>query len=97
MAKLVFRVQADYEEVVKLRNEIAKLKQELKSMDSTQSPAAFKALNTQLSASTQRMDELVNEAAKAGAMMEGSFKKKIFDVSQSVNEFTEKSLLKGSG
>lgn len=90
MAKLVFRVQADYEEVVKLRNEIAKLKQELKSMDSTQSPAAFKALNTQLSASTQRMDELVNEAAKAGAMMEGSFKKKIFDVSQSVNEFTEK-------
>lgn len=90
MAKLVFRVQADYEEVVKLRNEIAKLKQELKSMDSMQSPAAFKALNTQLSASTQRMDELVNEAAKAGAMMEGSFKKKIFDVSQSVNEFTEK-------
>lgn len=81
MAKLVFRVQADYEEVVKLRNEIAKLKQELKSMDSTQSPAAFKALNTQLSASTQRMDELVNEAAKAGAMMEGSFKKKIFDTS----------------
>lgn len=90
MAKLVFRVQADYEEVVKLRNEIAKLKQELKSMDSTQSPAAFKALNTQLSASTQRMNELVNEAAKAGAMMEGSFKKKIFDASQSVNEFTEK-------
>ena len=90
MAKLVFRVQADYEEVVKLRNEIAKLKQELKSMDSTQSPAAFKALNTQLSASTQRMDELVNEAAKAGAMMEGNFKKKIFDASQSVNEFTEK-------
>ena len=90
MAKLVFRVQADYEEVVKLRNEIAKLKQELKSMDSTQSPAAFKALNTQLSASTQRMDELVNEAAKAGAMMEGSFKKKIFDASQSVNGLTER-------
>lgn len=90
MAKLYFKVGSDWEEVVKLRNEISKLKQELKSMDSTQSPAAFKALNTQLSASTQRMDELVNEAAKAGAMMEGSFKKKIFDASQSVNEFTEK-------
>lgn len=90
MAKLVFRVQADYEEVVKLRNEIAKLKQELKSMDSTQSPAAFKTLNTQLAASTQRMNELVNEAAKAGAAMEGDFKKKIFDASQSVNSFTEK-------
>lgn len=86
----MFRVQADYEEVVRLRNEIVKLKQELKGMDSTQSPVAFKTLNTQLSASTQKMDGLVNEAAKAGAMMEGSFKKKIFDASQSVNGFTEK-------
>ena len=90
MAKLYFKVASDWEEVVKLRNEIAKLKQELKSMDSTQSPAVFKALNTQLSASTQRMDELVNEAAKAGAVIEGGFKKKIFDASQTVNGFTEK-------
>ena len=90
MAKLYFKVASDWEEVVKLRNEIAKLKQELKSMDSTQSPAVFKALNTQLFASTQRMDELVNEAAKAGAVLEGSFKKKIFDASQAVNGFTEK-------
>lgn len=90
MAKLYFKVASDWEEVVKLRNEIAKLKQELKSMDSTQSPAAFKALNTQLSASTQRMDELVSEAAKAGAVMEGDFKKKIFDASQVVNGLSEK-------
>lgn len=90
MAKLYFKVASDWEEVVKLRNEIAKLKQELKSMDSTQSPAAFNALNTHLSASTQRMDELVNEAAKAGAVMEGGFKKKIFDASQTVNGFTER-------
>lgn len=90
MAKLVFRVQADYEEVIKLRNEIEKLKKELKSMDATRTPDAFNTLNTQLSASTQRMDELVSEAAKAGAVMEGSFKKKIFDASQSVNGFTEK-------
>lgn len=90
MARLYFKVASDWEEVVRLRNEIVKLKQELKGMDSTQSPAAFKTLNTQLSASTQKMDGLVNEAAKAGAMMEGSFKKKIFDASQSVNGFTEK-------
>lgn len=90
MAKLYFKVGSDWEEVVRLRNEIAKLKQELKGMDSTQSPAAFKALNTQLSASTQKMDELVTNAAKAGAVMEGDFKKKIFDASQTVNGFTEK-------
>ena len=90
MSKLYFKVGSDWEEVVRLRNEIAKLKQELKGMDGTQSPAAFKTLNTQLAASTQRMNELVNEAAKAGVAMEGDFKKKIFDASQSVNSFTEK-------
>ena len=90
MPKLVFHIASDWEEVVKLRNEIAKLKQELKSMDSTQSPAAFKALNTQLAASSQRMDELVTNAAKAGAVIDGDFKKKIFDASQTVNGFTEK-------
>lgn len=90
MAKLYFKIASDWEEVVRLRNEIAKLKQELKGMDSTQSPAAFKSLNTQLSASTQRMDELVNKAAQAGAVMEGDFRRKIFDASQTVNGFTEK-------
>ena len=92
MAKLVFRVQSDWEEVVRLRNEIAKLKQELMSMDGTQSPAAFKALNIQLAASNQRLDELVTNAAKAGAEMETGFKRKIFDTSQVVNGFTEKIL-----
>ena len=59
-------------------------------MDGTQSPAAFKALNVQLAASNQRLDELVTNAAKAGAEMETGFKRKIFDASQSVNGFTEK-------
>lgn len=90
MAKLYFRIGADFDKVIKLREEITKLKNELKTMDSTQSPAAFKALNTQLSTSTQKMNELVANAAKAGAEMEMGFKKKIFDASQSVNGFTEK-------
>ena len=90
MAKLYFRIGADFDKVIKLREEIAKLKNELKTMDSTQSPAAFKALNTQLSTSTQKMNELVANAAKAGVEMEMGFKKKIFDASQSVNGFMEK-------
>mgnify|MGYP001508991975 CR=1 FL=1 len=90
MAKLVFRIQSDWEEVVRLRNEIAKLKQELMSMDGTRSPAAFKALNAQLAASNQRLDELVTNAAKAGAEMETGFKRKIFDASQVVNGLSEK-------
>lgn len=90
MAKLIFRIQSDWEEVVRLRNEIAKLKQELMSMDGTQTPAAFKALNAQLAASNQRLDELVTNAAKAGAEMETGFKRKIFDASQVVNGLSEK-------
>lgn len=90
MAKLIFRIQSDWEEVVRLRNEIAKLKQELMSMDGTQSPAVFKALNTQLAASNQKLDELVTNAAKAGAEMETGFKRKIFDASQVVNGLSEK-------
>ena len=90
MPKLVFRVQANYEEVIRLRNEIEKLKKELKGMDAMQSPAAFNTLNAQLSTSTKRMDELVTEAAKAGAEIEGNFKRKIFDASQVVNGLSEK-------
>ena len=90
MAKLYFKVGSDWEEVVRLRNEIAKLKQELMSMDGTQTPAAFKALNAQLAASNQRLDELVTNAAKAGAEMETGFKRKIFDASQVVNGLSEK-------
>lgn len=90
MSKLYFKIGSDWEEVVRLRNEIAKLKQELMSMDGTQTPAAFKALNAQLAASNQRLDELVTNAAKAGAEMETGFKRKIFDASQAVNGLSEK-------
>lgn len=89
MAKLYFKVGSDWEEVVRLRNEIAKLKQELMSMDGTQSPAAFKALNIQLAASNQRLDELVTNAAKAGAEMETGFKKGIYDGEKAVNSLSE--------
>ena len=49
-------------------------------------------MNAQLAASNQRLDELVTNAAKAGAEMETGFKRKIFDASQAVNGFTEKIL-----
>lgn len=90
MPKLVFRVQANYEEVIKLRDEIEKLKKELKSMDATASPIAFNTLNTQLSVSTKKMDEMVTEAAKLGAEMGQDLKRQIFEASQTVNGFTSK-------
>ena len=89
MAKLYFKVNSDWEEVVRLRNEIAKLKQELMNMDGTQSPAAFKALNVQLAASNQRLDELVTNAAKAGAVMENDLKRKINNTAKASDELSE--------
>lgn len=90
MGKLVFRVASDWQEVVRLRTEIEKLKQTLLSMDSTQSPDTFKKLNIQLGENTKKMNILISNAAKAGAEMENGFKKKIFDASQVVNGLSEK-------
>lgn len=90
MATLVFRVSAQYDEVIKLRNEISKLEAQLKKMDVNKSPAAAKALETQLASTRQQMMGLVTEAAKTGAVMEKDFKSNIYNASQSVNDFTQK-------
>lgn len=90
MATLVFRVSAQYDEVIKLRNEISNLEAQLKKMDVNKSPAAAKALETQLASTRQQMMGLVTEAAKAGAVMEKDFKSNIYNASQSVNDFTQK-------
>jgi tape measure domain-containing protein len=90
MATLVFRVSAQYDEVIRLRNEISKLEAQLKKMDVNKSPAAAKALETQLASARQQMMGLVTEAAKVGAVMEKDFKSNIYNASQSVNDFTQK-------
>lgn len=70
MPKLVFKVSSDYQEVIRLRQECEKLEAQLKKMDVNKSPAAAKALETQLASTRQQMMGLVTEAAKAGAVME---------------------------
>lgn len=92
MATLVFRVSSDWEQVVKLRQECEKLEAQLKKMDVNKSPAAAKALETQLASTRQQMMGLVTEAAKAGAVMEKDFKSNIYNASQSVNDFTQKNI-----
>lgn len=89
MATLVFRVSAQYDEVIKLRNEISKLEAQLKKMDVNKSPAAAKALETQLASARQQMMGLVTEAAKAGAVMENDLKKKISSTTKVSEELSE--------
>lgn len=90
MATLYFKVSSDYDEVIRLRQECEKLEVQLKKMDVNKSPAAARALETQLASTRQQMMGLVTEAAKAGAEMENGFKKKIYDASQTVNGLSEK-------
>ena len=90
MATLYFKVSSDYDEVIRLRQECEKLEAQLKKMDVNKSPAAARALEAQLASTRQQMMGLVTEAAKAGATMEHDFKTKIYNASQSVNDFTQK-------
>lgn len=88
MPTLVFRISAQYDEVIRLRNEINKLEAQLKKMDVNKSPAAAKALETQLASAKQQMMGLVTEAAKTGAVMEHDFKNGIYNASQTVNNLS---------
>lgn len=88
MAKLVFKVASDYQEVIRLRQECEKLEAQLKKMDVNKAPAAARALETQLASTRQQMMGLVTEAAKAGAVMERDFKNGIYNASQTVNNLS---------
>lgn len=89
MATLYFKVSSDWEQVVKLRQECERLEAQLKKMDVNKSPAAAKALETQLASTRQQMMGLVTEAAKAGAVMENDLKKKLNSASKASDELTE--------
>lgn len=89
MATLYFKVSSDWEQVVKLRQECERLEAQLKKMDVNKSPAAAKALETQLASARQQMMSLVTEAAKAGAAMENDLKKKLNSASKASDELTE--------
>lgn len=90
MAELKFRVQADYEKVQRLRDEITKLKQEIKGVDAIQDPTSFNRLNSKLQKTSSELGSVTNKIAEASAAMETDFKQKIFAASQGVNDFTEK-------
>ena len=90
MAELKFRVQADYDKVQRLRDEITKLKQEIKGVDVIQDPTSFNKLNSKLQQTSKELGAVTGKIAEASAAMEKNFKQKIFAASQSVNSFTEK-------
>jgi tape measure domain-containing protein len=102
MAELYFKVSSDWEEVQRLRAECEKLESQLLKMNRTKAPSSVAELESRLGESRQKMRELVDEAARAGATLESSFKSSIYNASKSVNDLTEKiiaqrSVVKGVG
>lgn len=88
MAILAFKVQADYEKVVRLREEIAKLENQLKSFGRNTPIDEIKAVENKLAEAKSQFAALSTEAAKAGATISSDFKSKIYEASQTVNGLT---------
>lgn len=100
MAILSFKVQADYDKVVRLREEIAKLETQLKSFGKNTPLVEIKAVETKLAEAKTEFTEVASAAAKAGAIIDKDFKNKIRESTKSVDDFTaqiieQKAIIKG--
>ena len=67
MAVLSFKVQADYEKVVRLREEIAKLENQLRSFGRNTPLNEIKAVENKLADAKRQFTSLATEAAESGA------------------------------
>lgn len=88
MAKLYFKIGADYDKVIRLRDEIKKLENQLKSFGTSTPNAEIKRTEERLASSRQEFTRLATEAAKAGAEMKDGLKKKIDSVTKLSDELS---------
>ena len=89
MATLYFKIGADYDKVIRLRDEIKKLENQLKSFGMSTPDAEIKRTEERLASSRQEFTRLAAEAAKAGAVMENDLKRKINSVTKASDELSE--------
>lgn len=88
MAVLSFKVQADYEKVVRLREEIAKLETQLKGVGKNTPDSEIKELERKLSDAKGEFTALATEAAKAGSAIDKKFKSDIRSATKDVDNLT---------
>lgn len=88
MGTLYFKVASDYQEVIRLREEIDKLKQSLQSIDKGTSPQAITDMENKLSAASDKMHQLISDGAKAYVDIENKVRDaaKSFDLSNSASQ-----------
>lgn len=75
MPQLSFKIQADYDKVQRLREEIAKLKQEIKGTDAMQAPQTFNVLNTKLQGLAKELDAVTAKIAETDSKLIESAKR----------------------
>lgn len=107
MAELVFRVKADYEEAIKLREELNRLESEMKKVDATTKDGQdqLAQLTKEYSETGDKLKSIAEKAAEAGYVMSNEFgakladaKKQVIDLSvELVNAQKELDRLKNSG
>lgn len=95
MPNLKFTIAADWQPVMKLRNEIdilratvIKLKNDMSSLDANKAPQKVKELGAQLSNTTVKLKEAEAEMTKYGVKVGTELKDRIYKASQSVNSLT---------
>lgn len=90
MPLLKFEVEADYDKVIKLREEITRLNDMLLNLPGDAPVATVRNIEAELARARTEFTSITRAAAQAGAELEDGFKKKIYDASQTVNDFTER-------
>nr|DAN18486.1 MAG TPA: RecF/RecN/SMC N terminal domain [Bacteriophage sp.] len=90
MAGLFFYIRADYDELIRAREEVVRVRKEIEKLNTTSSPELIHSLERDLAKSTKKFDELATAAVKTGAELENNFKQKIYQSSTAVNVLTEK-------
>ena len=89
MATLYFKIGADYENVIRLRDEIKKLENQLRSFGKSTPETQIRQTEERLATTRQEFVRLTTEAAKAGAVMESDLKRKINSVTKASDELSE--------
>ena len=88
MATLGFKINADYEKVIRLRDEIHRLQGELSKVNMNTPKEHIHSLEEQLEKASKEFKGLTKAAMQTGASMDGDFKSKIAVAKVAVNEMT---------
>lgn len=89
MPYLAFNVDADYSELIRLQQEIAKTKTQIQNFRPGQAGASIDALNKKLAESTARYRQLAQAAMRSGAEMEFGIKKNLSGIFTEVNHIQD--------